>query len=200
MGIYIQRGDKMKTRKIAFSILISLIAVLAIIFIALNLDIKKPGDYYSQQSEGVISGGKSVFVSIRCDTVLSNMDKLSEELKTGNFIPKDGVILSKTEFSLKEGDNVFSLLLAATKAKKIQMEFQGSPDTGTGVVYIKGISHLYEYSCGPLSGWLFKINGKFSSGDASDYILKDKDYIEWVYTCDLGRDVGNDFGSGELSQ
>lgn len=190
----------MKTKKIVFSSAVALAAILAVIFIALNLDIKKPGDYYSQQSEGIDSGGKSVFASIRCDTVLNNMDQLSEELKNGDFIPKDGVILPKTEFSLKEGDNVFSLLLASTKAKKIQMDYQGSPDVGTGVVYIKGINHLYEYSCGPLSGWLFKINGKFSSGDASDYVLKDKDYVEWVYTCDLGRDVGSDFGSGESVQ
>jgi hypothetical protein len=190
----------LKTKKIVFSSAVALAAILAVIFIALNLDIKRPGDYYSAQSDNIASGSKTVFISIRCDTVLNNMDQLTEELKTGDYIPKDGVILPKLEFSFKEGDNVFSLLLASTKAKKIQMEFQGSPDVGTGVVYIKGISHLYEYSCGPLSGWLFKINGKFSSGDATDYQLKDKDYVEWVYTCDLGRDVGNDFGSGELSQ
>jgi hypothetical protein len=33
----------------------------------------------------------------------------------------------------------------------------------------------------------------FSRPGSSDYTLKDGDAVEWVYTCDLGSDVGNDY-------
>ena len=26
-------------------------------------------------------------------------------------------------------------------------------------------------------------------GDATDYILKDGDFVEWIYSCDLGSDI-----------
>ena len=106
-------------------------------------------------------------------------------------MPDDGIILPKTQYVLEQGDSVFDLLLRATRSKEIQLDFTGNPDNASGVVYIKGINHIYEYSCGPLSGWLFKINGEFSSKESSGHFLSDNDYVEWVYTCDLGRDVGS---------
>lgn len=44
---------------------------------------------------------------------------------------------------------------------------------------------------GPLSGWMYKVNGEFPGYGSSKYKLSNGDVIEWVYTCDLGRDVGN---------
>ena len=60
-------------------------------------------------------------------------------------------------------------------------------------VFIQGINHLYDHSCGELSGWMFRLNGKFPSRGPSAVELKDGDKVEWVYTCDLGRDVGDDY-------
>lgn len=40
---------------------------------------------------------------------------------------------------------------------------------------------------------MYKVNGSFPGKGPSAYKLKDKDTIEWVYTCDLGRDVGDDY-------
>ena len=63
-----------------------------------------------------------------------------------------------------------------------------------GSVYVQGINHLYEFSCGELSGWMYKVNGVFPNYGCSKYVLKNGDKIEWVYTCDLGRDVGGYMG------
>ena len=59
-----------------------------------------------------------------------------------------------------------------------------------GSVYVQGINHLYEFSCGELSGWMYMVNGEFPNYGCSKYELKDGDEIVWCYTCDLGRDVG----------
>jgi hypothetical protein len=61
---------------------------------------------------------------------------------------------------------------------------------------VEGIGNLYELDCGELSGWSYKGNGEFPSVGCSLYKLENGDTVEWVYTCDLGRDVGgsNDLG------
>ena len=51
-------------------------------------------------------------------------------------------------------------------------------------------SVLSRAVCGPLSGWMYRVNGEFPNKGCSDYELNDGDVIEWVYTCDLGQDIG----------
>ena len=69
------------------------------------------------------------------------------------------------------------------------MEYQGADQNSFGTVYIRGIHYLYEFSCGPLSGWMYLVNGKTTNLGCSNYPLKDGDYVEWVYTCDLGKHI-----------
>jgi hypothetical protein len=59
--------------------------------------------------------------------------------------------------------------------------------------YIEGIANIYEMDAGPLSGWMYKVNGVFPSVGCGRYELKVGDVIEWIYTCDLGRDIGGDW-------
>lgn len=73
------------------------------------------------------------------------------------------------------------------------MDFQGANETSYNSIYIKGINYLYEFSCGPLSGWMYLVNGEFPDFGVNKYDLKDGDVIEFKYTCDLGRDIGHDF-------
>ena len=56
--------------------------------------------------------------------------------------------------------------------------------------YIEGIANLYEFDVGNESGWMFRVNDWFPNYGCSRYVLKDGDTVEWVYTCDLGKDVG----------
>ena len=65
---------------------------------------------------------------------------------------------------------------------------------------MQGINYLYEYSCGPLSGWMFRVNGEYPGKGCSNYILQDGDQVEWVYTCDLGRDVGHPYEPAKKEQ
>lgn len=133
-------------------------------------------------------------LSVRCDTILQNMAWLDKE-KT-ELVPEDGVIFAEKTVEFNEGESVFNLLLREMKLNKIHMEYENTPMYNSA--YIEGIGNLYEFDCGELSGWMYKVNGQFPNYGCSRYILKDGDKVEWVYTCDLGNDVGggNSAGNG----
>ncbi len=125
-------------------------------------------------------------LSVRCDTILQNIAWLDKEKV--NIVPKDGVIFAEKTVTFYEGESVFNLLLREMKRNKIHMEFEDTPIYNSA--YIEGIANLYEFDCGELSGWMYKVNGWFPNYGCSRYQLKAGDKVEWVYTCDLGVDVG----------
>lgn len=131
-------------------------------------------------------------LSINCDKVLDNMDKLTEG--KAEIIPANGIILSPYTLDFTEGESVFDVLLRATKDNNIHFEFSSTPAYKTA--YIEGINNLYEFDCGELSGWMYKVNGEFPRYGCSQYELKNGDVIEFVYSCDLGRDVGDEYIGG----
>lgn len=126
-------------------------------------------------------------LSVRCDTILSNMKDYGE--KSIKAVPTNGIIYPEKEVVFYEGESVFNLLLREMKLNGIHFEFVNTPLYKTA--YIEGISNIYEFDFGELSGWMYKVNGVFLRYGCSSYILKEGDRIEWVYTCDLGKDVGD---------
>ncbi|MBN7774213.1 DUF4430 domain-containing protein [Clostridium aminobutyricum] len=131
-------------------------------------------------------------LSIVCGTILNNMDKLDPEKV--ELVPKDGVIFSAAKVQFYEGESVFDVLQRATKDSRIHMEYVNTPIYNSA--YIEGINNLYEFDCGELSGWMYKVNGWFPNYGCSRYQLKDGDVVEWIYTCDLGKDIGGDYSVG----
>ncbi len=125
-------------------------------------------------------------LTISCKTILDNMDKLTKEKES--FIPADGWLLSVTDAGFTDGETVFDVLQRELKARDMHLEFTTSPMYNT--VYIEGICNIYEFDCGELSGWMYSVNGVFPSCGCSEYKLSDGDIVAFVYTCDLGRDVG----------
>ncbi|MEG1500447.1 MAG: DUF4430 domain-containing protein [Acetivibrio sp.] len=124
--------------------------------------------------------------SVRCDTILANIDWLDPEKV--ELVPENGVVFAKQTVSFYEGESVFNVLLREMKKNNIHMEFENTPIYNSA--YIEGIHNLYEFDCGELSGWMYKVNGWFPNYGCSRYQLKQGDLVEWVYTCDLGVDVG----------
>lgn len=136
----------------------------------------------------------SCTISIRCDTIFDNMDLFNKEKLS--VLPSDGVILSATTVSFHEGESVFDVLKRVTQEKQIQMESSFTPMFNAA--YIEGIHNIYEFDCGDLSGWRYKVNGWLPNYGCNRYQLKQGDVIEWVYTCDSGKDVGGySAGQGE---
>ncbi|MCR5482654.1 MAG: DUF4430 domain-containing protein [Clostridia bacterium] len=130
--------------------------------------------------------------SISCATILNNMDICNPEKK--ELIPSDGWILAPTKVTFSEGESVFDILKRICRDNKIHMEFSITPLYKSA--YIEGIANIYEFDAGSLSGWMYKVNDCFPGYGCSKYQLKDGDEVCWVYTCDLGKDVGG----GDISQ
>ena len=134
----------------------------------------------------------SCTVSISCATILDNLDRLNAA--KADFVPADGVILPEMETVFAEGESVFDVLQRVCRESGIAMESSWSPLYNSA--YIEGIAQLYEFDCGELSGWMYSVNGEFPNYGCSGYTLQDGDVICWVYTCDLGEDVGGGYAAG----
>lgn len=129
-------------------------------------------------------------ISISCKTILDHMDELKESKR--EFVPEDGWILKKTEVPFYEDESVYDVLSRICQEKKIHMEASFSPVYNSS--YIEGIGQLYEFDCGKLSGWTYKVNDISPSYGCSEWKVQDNDEIVWAYTCDLGKDVGVEIG------
>lgn len=126
-------------------------------------------------------------IEIRCDTVLDNMENLSDGKEA--YIPENGCILSSSTVDFTEGETVFDILERVCSYAGIQLEYSWSPVYDS--YYIEGMNHLYEFDCGNESGWMYKVNGWYPNYGCSAYTLNDGDAIVWTYTCNgLGADVG----------
>ena len=183
-------GARKRPRSRKKDILAALIIILLLAFVISGTKIQSVDEYYLTHIDDITPQSATVTLSIECKTVLENLSVLDPALKAGNFVPEDGVILPCTRYVLRPGDTVYDILSRAVRYNKIQMEYQGADKNSFSSVYIKGINYLYEFSCGPLSGWMYTVNGIFPQYGCSKYELSDGDRSEWVYTCDLGRDVG----------
>ena len=128
-------------------------------------------------------------ISISCATILDNMELCKKDKR--ELVPEDGWILEPIEVVFYEGESVFNVLQRTCRQQKIHMEFSNTPIYNSA--FIEGINNLYEFDVGELSGWMYSVNGWFANYGCSRYALKDGDVVEWVYTCDLGTDVGDDY-------
>jgi hypothetical protein len=128
-------------------------------------------------------------LSITCQQLVVNLSRLP--VGKQGLVPGYGEILPLTEFNWQEGDTVFDLLQRGTRQQGIHMEFTRTPIYNS--TYIEGIHNLYEFDAGELSGWMYRVNGVFPNRGASAYVLKAGDVVEWIFTLDLGRDVGGDY-------
>ena len=161
--------------------------IVSLILISLFLcscSVQTPDEYYSSSN---IETGIKVSVSIDCSVILDNLDKLDEDLK--DIVPDDGTILPPTEIVINNESSVFDALREVCRQNRIHFEYTGSDSD----VYIEGIANIYEFSCGPLSGWQYKVNGEFYPLGCNNVKLNEGDIVEFIYTCDLGNDIGNSF-------
>lgn len=124
-------------------------------------------------------------LEIRCDTLLSNLDQMTKEKAA--LVPEDGCLLSETEVEFTGGNSVFDVFRQVLRDEKLHFEYTDA--TVYDSVYIEGIGNLYEYDCGPQSGWMYSVNGIYPGLGCSAYTLADGDVIVFSYTCDLGADL-----------
>ena len=102
--------------------------------------------------------------------------------------PEDiGIILKQTEVKIEEGETVLDVLKKAAQENNIPISVRGRKSAA----YVEGIDNLFEFDRGAKSGWVYRVNGGLSNKSAGAFTVKAGDVIEWIYTLDLGRDVGD---------
>ncbi|HPT69037.1 MAG TPA: DUF4430 domain-containing protein [Syntrophomonas sp.] len=134
----------------------------------------------------VVSSAETCTLSVQSTTILDNLDKFDESKR--QVLPPDGIIFPTARVSFNQGESVFNVLQREMKQAGIHLEFTSVPVYNAN--YIEGIGNIYELDCGELSGWVYKVNGQVPNYGCSRYQLQDGDIVEFVYTCNLGRDVG----------
>lgn len=125
-------------------------------------------------------------LSVKCSSILNNLELFDKEKL--DILPKDGIIYNERSVEFSEGETVYDVLAREMKNSKIHFEYTKAPIYGQ--VYIEGINNIYEFDCGELSGWLYRVNGYCPDYACSEYKLSSGDKIEILYTCDLGADAG----------
>ena len=128
----------------------------------------------------------SCTLTVRCETILSNLERLNQDKV--ELVPADGVLFPTTTVVFYEGESAFNLLQREMKGAGVHLAFRNTPIYQAA--YIEAINNIYEMDCGALSGWMYRVNGAFPSYACSSYLLQEGDAVEFLYSCDLGRDVG----------
>ncbi len=146
------------------------------------------------QNTAATGEGITCTVSISCATILDNLDSCDPEKL--ELVPEDGQLLAPTEVTAQAGESVFDVLQRVCRENRLHLEFSNTPVYNSA--YIEGIGNLYEFDVGNLSGWMYSVNGWFPNYGCSGYQVQDGDVIAWLYTCDLGADIGgSNAASGE---
>ena len=125
-------------------------------------------------------------LEIRCDTLLTQLDKVPAEKVT--LVPEDGIMLAATEVEFIGGESVFDVFRKVLREEKIHFEYVDA--SAYDSVYIEGIGNIYEFDCGPQSGWMFSVNDVYPGLGCSAYTLAAGDVSVFRYTCDWGADLG----------
>ncbi|UUZ92562.1 DUF4430 domain-containing protein [Paenibacillus sp. P25] len=101
-----------------------------------------------------------------------------------------GTILSSTTVTLQSGDTAYSILIRTLGAGRVQSSGSGA------TAYVQGIDGLREFDRGPLSGWMYAVNGSFLGTGADAASLRSGDNVTWRYTVNGGADLNAGSGSG----
>ena len=163
-------------RFVKFSILVMLLLLLC--------GCNKSGGAEVADTNG--DGKLTCTLEIRCDTLLGNLDKLTDGKAA--LVPEDGTLLPVTEVEFTGGNSVCDVFRQTLKNEKIHFEYVDA--SAYDSIYIEGIGNLYEFDCGPQSGWMYSVNGVYPGLGCSGYTLADGDVVVFNYTLDLGADLG----------
>ncbi len=108
--------------------------------------------------------------------------------------PKGKTFYTKKAIEIEEGETAYTLLV------KTGLELDANPNTQYGV-YVAAIGGWGEFSDGPDSGWMYRIthggSTSFPGYSAAYQPVSEGDYVEWLFTRDLGKDIGNEYHRGD---
>lgn len=131
----------------------------------------------AKQQEQTAKSVTKCTITIKCDSILKNMDRLKEG--KSKYVPSNGVILSKSTVEFKDGNTVYDVLKATCSAAGINLSAKKS----SMGIYVEGINNIFEFDCGRTSGWMYSVNGTSPNHSCSEHQVQNGDNIVWYYTC-----------------
>lgn len=117
-----------------------------------------------------------------------------------------GTIISQTKVPFKSGENIAQVTIRLLDHKGIGYSYTGSV---TGNFYLASIKNfevnntpydsMGEFDAGTGSGWMITLNGWFIDKSTAAFTVSDGDVIQWKYTCQVGKDIGDTYSGGNGS-
>lgn len=165
--LFITKRRNPKNHLIIFTVTAALLVAVVLI------KFESADNYYGSAPATIEDPIGEVTLLIRCDTVIGRRDD----------IPESGDILSES-LGIENGDTVRDVLIRAAREHGLHIDAAGGKN-----YYVRAIENISEFDFGDLSGWMYRVNGEFPSVGCSEYVLRDNDRIEWLYTTDMGEDL-----------
>jgi len=133
-----------------------------------------------------VRSSSSVYVvPSRCTVTVSAAPSQPQNISVSMSVvnPNGGYFLTERSYDVAPGTTAADLLLGAglTVVSNSESEYG---------FYVESINGIGEFDQGSGSGWMYKVDGEFPDYSAGAYTLSPGDYVEWVYTRQLGDDVG----------
>ena len=125
----------------------------------------------------------TVSLSVRVDALADNLHLLEPDKR--ELVPEDGIIFPETIVVAYEGESVFDVIQREIRNAGIHMVTNTIP--GYNLSFIEGIGNIFTFDAGPMSGWLYSVNGESADVAASQFILNPGDVIEWEFTLDFSE-------------
>ncbi len=108
-----------------------------------------------------------------------------------------GVVLDEKNIVISDNETVLNLTTRILGSKGIEYENING--------YIASIDNQRQLDRGEGSGWMYSVNGVYPNVGAGLVSLKNGDIIKWLYTENLGQDIGapmpsNSYNTSELNK
>ena len=116
------------------------------------------------------------YLSITCETILDNMENLTEGKES--LVPSDGVIYGRREVTFYEGETVSDVL--KEKCRIIGFTWSIHLRLFITVIILKVLTTSMNMTAAWGSGWMYCVNGWYPNYGCSRYIVQPGDEIEWA--------------------
>jgi hypothetical protein len=101
----------------------------------------------------------------------------------------DGIFFAGDYLTVPVGTTAYDLLHI------VGLDVRSTGHPAWGGMYVQAINDWGEFDGGPLSGWMYRVNHTFPGFSASLFELDDEDEVRWLYTRELGEDIGGGMGN-----
>lgn len=114
-----------------------------------------------------------------------------------------GTIISKTNVPFKSEENIAQVTIRLLEHKGIGYTYTGSPTSNFYLASIKNFEvnntpydAMGEFDAGTGSGWMITLNDWFIDKSTAAFKVSNGDVIQWKYTCQVGKDIGDNYSAG----